>query len=111
MIRTTKYVDEVMVESFYRGSASDPEACKAVFNAWNEQVMKTVPPERLLVYRIQEGWDPLCRFLGVEKPAIPFPYENKRQDFFVHINRLFPHVVIDSSKIMTRTRGKNHKNE
>ena len=43
--------------------------------------LATVPPERLLVYRVSEGWDPLCRFLGVPVPNTPFPSENSREEF------------------------------
>jgi hypothetical protein len=42
----------------------------------NEAVAKAVAPERLLVYRVDEGWEPLCRFLGVAVPDLPFPHCN-----------------------------------
>jgi hypothetical protein len=47
----------------------------------NEQVKRTVPPERLLVWQVTEGWEPLCEFLGVEVPAEPLPHENDRETF------------------------------
>ena len=37
----------------------------------------TVRPENLLVFRPQDGWEPLCEFLGVPVPAdTPYPREN-----------------------------------
>lgn len=39
----------------------------------NAQVERTVPGERLLVYDVDEGWDPLCAFLCVPAPDEPFP--------------------------------------
>jgi Sulfotransferase domain len=40
-----------------------------------------VPPERLLVYRVADGWGPLCRFLSVHPPDEPFPRINTRPTF------------------------------
>jgi hypothetical protein len=47
----------------------------------NEEVKRTVPPERLLVWEVTEGWGPLCEFLEVEVPAEPLPHENDRETF------------------------------
>jgi len=51
------------------------------FKRHTEEVLATIPPERLLVYRVAEGWEPLCRFLGVPVPNTPFPSENSREEF------------------------------
>ena len=45
----------------------------------NAYVMATVPKERLLVYNLKEGWEPLCQFLGKDIPDIPVPHDNKYQ--------------------------------
>ena len=39
-------------------------------------VQKMVPSEKLLVYRVQDGWGPLCEFLGLPEPDMPFPCTN-----------------------------------
>jgi hypothetical protein len=52
-----------------------------VFNRHYARVRATVPPDRLLVYRAAEGWEPLCRFLGVDVPDEPFPRVNARAAF------------------------------
>lgn len=41
-----------------------------------DEVKATVPAERLLVYSVSEGWEPLCRFLGQPVPNIAFPHAN-----------------------------------
>jgi hypothetical protein len=46
-----------------------------------EAVKGCVPAGQLLVYRVTEGWDPLCEFLDVEAPAQPFPRVNTRGGF------------------------------
>jgi hypothetical protein len=50
------------------------------FERHNEAVRKAIPPERLLVYEVGEGWPRLCAFLGVPVPATPFPRVNTREE-------------------------------
>lgn len=37
---------------------------------------------KALVFSVRDGWEPLCRFLGVDVPDAPFPKTNARADFF-----------------------------
>ncbi|CAH8601695.1 unnamed protein product [Schistosoma bovis] len=47
----------------------------------NKTLQENIPSERLLVYHIGDGWEPLCRFLNVDVPAnIPFPETNHHAD-------------------------------
>ena len=47
----------------------------------HEEVSRTVPPERLLVWSVTEGWEPLCEFLAVPVPDMPFPRVNDSREF------------------------------
>jgi hypothetical protein len=51
------------------------------FRRHTEAVKAAIPPERLLVFEVGEGWDRLCKFLGVPVPAEPYPSENSTADF------------------------------
>jgi hypothetical protein len=51
------------------------------FRRHNEEVLATIPAERRLVYEPGQGWEPLCKFLGVAIPAQPYPSENSRSEF------------------------------
>ena len=51
------------------------------FRRHNEEVKRTIPPGRLLVYEAGQGWEPLCHFLGVPVPPTPYPNENSRAEF------------------------------
>ena len=42
----------------------------------NHRVKSLVPPEKLLVYNVKQGWKPLCDFLGCEVPTIALPHES-----------------------------------
>ena len=52
------------------------EASVKFYNDWVEDVKKTVPKERLLIFSVKEGWEPLCKFLDVPVPEEPFPRTN-----------------------------------
>lgn len=60
-----------------------------------KQVIETVPEERLLIYKIGDGWEPLCRHLDVSVPDEPFPNRNSPTDFHNKPGRTPPPVVGD----------------
>ena len=47
----------------------------------NEEVKASVPADRLLVWEVTEGWEPLCEFLGVDVPSEAMPHANDRETF------------------------------
>ncbi len=53
----------------------------AVYKRHNEEVRRVIPKARLLVFDPVQGWEPLCRFLGVPVPAAPFPHANSTEEF------------------------------
>lgn len=50
---------------------------RAAYRAHNAAIRAAVPKERLLVYELGSGWEPLCEFLGKEVPDVPFPHHNE----------------------------------
>ena len=71
---------ERMVQD-YGGRLHDRAAMIDLLKRHNEEVERTVPRERLLVYDVGQGWEPLCAFLGVAVPDTPFPHANTREEF------------------------------
>jgi hypothetical protein len=59
----------------------------ARFIAHNEAVKTAIPSDRLLVYQVKEGWEPLCKFLGAPVPDEPFPRTNDRAEFWELIKK------------------------
>jgi len=62
-----------------------PEDLIGGFVAHNEEVKRTVPAERLLVWSASDGWEPLCEFLEVPIPDQPFPHLNDTDTFIDRI--------------------------
>jgi hypothetical protein len=75
----------MIVPAAFDGRVFDKAHCLRVFEQHYERVRRTVPAERLLVYRVQEGWEPLCRFLGVDAPDEPFPHVNVGENLLHNI--------------------------
>ncbi|KAL1967475.1 hypothetical protein VTN77DRAFT_3260 [Rasamsonia byssochlamydoides] len=67
-------------DTFFRGDF--PNLGKQVYLEHVEEVRRLVPPERLLEYKISDGWGPLCEFLGEEVPDTPFPQGNDVANFY-----------------------------
>ncbi len=68
--------EEIIWEGTFDGRFEDRAHAIGVLERHNEEVIRRVPPERLLVYEVKEGWGPLCEFLGVTEPDEPFPRLN-----------------------------------
>ena len=58
------------------------EELAMAYMAHNDAVKAAIPASRLLVYQVQDGWGPLCQFLGVPEPTDPFPRTNHRAEFW-----------------------------
>ena len=76
-----RLVREMILRQTFGGSTADPDLAIAVLEMHDEEVKRRVPAERLLVYEVAEGWEPLCRFLGVRVPDEPFPRVNTTEEF------------------------------
>lgn len=75
-----RLADEIVWKDTFDGRFEDRSYAIEAFRRHNEEVRRRVPPERLLVYDVKEGWAPLCDFLGVETPDEPFPHLNDTRE-------------------------------
>ncbi len=53
----------------------------AAIARYEAEVQRIVPADRLLVWSVSDGWEPLCEFLEVPVPDMPFPYLNDTKTF------------------------------
>ncbi|QBD83611.1 sulfotransferase family protein [Ktedonosporobacter rubrisoli] len=81
MRRFVRMIKAVIWNGTFGGEFPDKAHAIAVFERHIEEVKRSVPAERLLIYNVKEGWEPLCAFLGVPVPSTPFPHINDREDF------------------------------
>lgn len=69
-------------EQTFGGKYLDRDAALAAYRKRTADVRAAIPPERLLVFDVAEGWEPLCRFLDVPVPAESFPRLNNTEEFW-----------------------------
>ena len=77
---------ELMKEMWQRSGLMDGEATSAewmsgAMERYHEEVQRAVPADRLLVWSVSDGWEPLCEFLDVPVPEMPFPHLNDSKEF------------------------------
>ena len=65
----------------FEGKFMDKAASEKLFLKHHEDVKASVPADKLLIFEASQGWEPLCKFLGVPVPNEPFPHLNKKENF------------------------------
>jgi hypothetical protein len=71
----------LILDGVFGGRAADERHARSLYDAHNRSVSDAVPPERLLVYDLAAGWEPLCTFLDRPIPSETFPHRNTRDGF------------------------------
>jgi len=62
----------------HKGTMNDRDKAIAHYHQHIADVKTAVPPGQLLVFSADQGWKPLCEFLGVPVPESEFPNVNDR---------------------------------
>ncbi|HEY9488585.1 MAG TPA: sulfotransferase [Chryseosolibacter sp.] len=81
VIKCVKFAKETIFHTHLQDRFTDKAFAEKIFNKHIEDVKSYVPAEKLLVYNVTEGWEPLCKFLGVPVRDEPFPHLNKKEQF------------------------------
>jgi len=80
-LKIFKYAGKFLDEMFGGRFDEDKEKMINIFNSRNDHIKNTIPPEKLLIYEVKDGWAPLCNFLGRPVPDKPFPHSNTTAEF------------------------------
>ena len=68
-------------QEVFGGRSDDRDAAIAAFEAHQQHVLDTVPPDQLVVHHVGDGWGPLCEHFGLAVPDQPYPSVNSTEDF------------------------------
>ena len=86
LLRVMEMLRRDMWEGDFQSRFEDRDFAIDFFNRHAAAVKQHVPADRLLVFEVKEGWEPLCQFLGVPVPEDkPFPRLNDRETFMNRI--------------------------
>lgn len=75
-------VKQGIIDPTFPQGTADKQAVLAAYRQRAEEVKAAVPTERLLIFDVAEGWEPLCAFLDVPVPDQPFPHINDTEHFW-----------------------------
>ncbi|MFI7546863.1 sulfotransferase family protein [Actinoplanes sp. NPDC049599] len=75
----------IVWQGTFGGRFADREHAVRVFTEHNAAVRAEIPADRLLEFEVSDGWPPLCDFLGVPVPDVPFPRTNDGAAFRARI--------------------------
>ncbi len=78
-------IDNMVWDGIFEGRFEDRPFAIARFEEWTAEVIAAVPPDRLLVFDVRDGWGPLCAFLDVPVPSHAFPRVNDRESMLRRI--------------------------
>ncbi|MGB8316409.1 MAG: sulfotransferase, partial [Aestuariivirga sp.] len=62
------------------GTMENRDRAIAQYKQHIEDVKAAVPADKLLVFTVDQGWTPLCKFPGLPAPSTPFPNVNDRAE-------------------------------
>lgn len=72
---------KLILEQAFGGRWQDKAHVMGVYQRHVETVQRELPADRLLVYDVAQGWQPLCSFLRLPVPDMPFPNVNSTAEF------------------------------
>ena len=72
---------ETVAVQVFNNRISERQHATQVFKNHIADVQSEIPAGRLLTFDLRDGWRPLCEFLRVEVPDIPFPKTNSSKEF------------------------------
>ena len=73
-----RLTDLAIWQGTFKGRANDRDFAIDCFLRHADEVRAAIDADRLLVYDVSDGWEPLCRFLDRPVPDAPFPRTNSR---------------------------------
>lgn len=79
---------KLVLDRTFGGNVEDHAHLAKVYESHIEEVKRSVPADRLLVYESREGWEPLCKFLGIPVPEMPYPKVNSTEEFQARAEKL-----------------------
>ena len=79
--RARNLIESLIWDQTFEDRFLDREYAIRVFERHNAEVQRTIPADRLLVYEVKQGWEPLAEFLGTPVPDAPFPRLNDTAAF------------------------------
>ena len=76
-----KFMRAIYLTKQFKGDFANEAHAKKTFFKHIDDVKNHVPESQLLIYKVSDGWAPLCEFLQCSIPQEEFPHLNKKENF------------------------------
>jgi hypothetical protein len=74
-------IEALIWEGDFQGRFEDRAWVEQMYDERIEEIRETVPAERLTIWHLGDGWQPLADMLGVPAPTTPFPRLHDTNEF------------------------------
>lgn len=74
--------NKMITEQTFGNEMRDKKNALVTFQKRIDDVTRAIPAERLLVFDVAQGWEPICEFLDLPVPHQEFPKTNARDEFW-----------------------------
>jgi hypothetical protein len=74
-------IERLIWEGDFQGRFEDRDWVRDMYDRRIEEIRDTVAPERLTIWNLGDGWQPLADMLGVDVPDHPFPRLHDTNEF------------------------------
>jgi hypothetical protein len=74
-------IEALIWEGDFQGRFEDKEWVREMYDARIEEIKAAIPPERLTVWALGDGWEPLAAMLDVPVPDTEFPHLHDTNEF------------------------------
>ena len=76
-----RVIEKLVWQGDFRGRFEDRDWVRAMYHDRIAAIKAYVPPERLVVWNLGDGWEPIADALGVPVPDDPFPHLHDTNEF------------------------------
>jgi hypothetical protein len=88
VVKGLRLVHTHLLQGYFAGNFLDEESTKARYREHYHRLNDVLPGAQFINYGVEQGWDPLCTFLGVPMPGGAFPHKNTRANFEAQIGNM-----------------------
>jgi len=81
ILRLREMTSKMILEGTFGGNVADKDHVLSIYKKNGDDARAAFRPDRLLTFDPNQGWEPLCAFLGVPVPNEDFPHTNTTKDF------------------------------
>ncbi|MCJ1250921.1 hypothetical protein MMC30_008149 [Trapelia coarctata] len=92
------FTGSLMQAVFGSKGVADKENALRTYKRMHQEVRDIAPKEKLLEYKLGDGWEPLCKFLNKDVPDEPFPFINESHEFQQRVDLIEKQSAIRAAK-------------